>query len=140
MSMVVRRLGFAIGASVIAWLAASAAATWIFGSGNVLVWVIALSVGLAVYLRDGRSRPGFGQREHDEARAVVAEPCISCGTDTAPGTRRFSSRRRGRDTHTGTEGFLCYACQVGSAGPGAEQEIPLSGRYAVIDLPGGIFR
>lgn len=140
MSMVVRRLGFAIGASLVAWLAASAAAMWIFGSGNVLVWVIALSVGLAVYLLAGRSRPGFGEPHRARGRADVAEPCLSCGSDTAAGTRRFSSRKRGRDTHTGTEGFLCHACQPGSAGPGAEQEIPLSGRYAVIDLPGGIFR
>lgn len=67
----------------------------------------------------------------------MTQPCISCGRDTAPGTRRFSSRKRGRDTHTGEEGFLCYACQPGSAALGAEHRIPLSGRYVVIDIPGG---
>jgi hypothetical protein len=67
----------------------------------------------------------------------MAQTCISCGRDTAVGTRQFSSRRRGRDTHTGEEGFICHACQPGSAGPGAQQRVPLSGRYVVIDLPGG---
>lgn len=76
----------------------------------------------------------------DEGSLQVREPCISCGRDTAAGTPRFGSRKRGRDTHTGEEGYLCYACQPGSGGPGAEQQTPLSGRYAVIDLPGGIFR
>jgi hypothetical protein len=69
---------------------------------------------------------------------AVAQPCISCGGDTAPGTRRFSSRKRGRDTRTGEEGFICYACEPGSAGLGADQQIPLSGRYVVIDMPGGL--
>lgn len=68
----------------------------------------------------------------------MAQPCISCGRDTTAGTRRFSSRKRGRDTHTGEPGFICYACQPGSAGHGAEQTAPLSGRYVVIDLPGGL--
>ena len=67
----------------------------------------------------------------------MAQPCISCGRDTAAGTRRFGSRKRGRDTRTGEEGFICHACQPGSAGPGAEHQIPLSGRYVVIDMPGG---
>lgn len=68
----------------------------------------------------------------------MPQPCISCGRDTAPGTRRFGSRKRGLDRETGAEGFLCYACQPGSARPGADQQIPLSGRFAVIDLPGGL--
>ena len=70
----------------------------------------------------------------------MGEPCSSCGRDTAAGTPQFGSRKRGRDTHTGEEGFLCSICQPGSGGPGAEQLTPLSGRYAVIELPGGIFR
>ncbi len=67
----------------------------------------------------------------------MADACISCGRNTAAGTREFSARKHGRDTQTGMEGFLCYACQHGSAGLGGDQRIPLSGRYVVIDLPGG---
>jgi hypothetical protein len=66
------------------------------------------------------------------------ERCISCGRDTRAGTELFSARKRGRDTTSGAEGFLCHACQPGSAAGGSEQHIPLSGRYAVIDLPGGM--
>ena len=67
----------------------------------------------------------------------MADACISCGRDTAAGTREFSSRKRARNTQTREEGFLCYACQVGSASLGGDQRIPLSGRYVVLDLPGG---
>ena len=67
----------------------------------------------------------------------MTQPCISCGRDTAPGTPLFASRKKGRDLETDTEGPLCQACQPGSAAPGAEHSIPLSGRYAVIDMPGG---
>ena len=65
------------------------------------------------------------------------DTCISCGRDTKAGTALFSGRKRGRDTLTGDEGFLCQACQVGSAAQGSTQSIPMSGRYAVIDMPGG---
>ncbi len=65
------------------------------------------------------------------------ERCISCGRETRVGTALFSARTRGRDTATGEEGFLCHACQPGSAAAGGESTIPLSGRYVVIDLPGG---
>jgi len=50
MFMVVRRVGIAIGSFVIAWLAVSFLAGWLFGSGNVLVWVLAAGVGAVVYL------------------------------------------------------------------------------------------
>lgn len=68
--------------------------------------------------------------------------CLSCARSTAPGTRLFSSRKPGVDKETGETGWLCYACQEGSAGLGAEQSIPVSGRYAVVPLgntgmPGG---
>ncbi len=56
---------------------------------------------------------------------------MSCGRDTGPGTPLFSGRKRGLDTVTGLEGVLCEACQPGSAGPGAEQTMPASGRYVV---------
>jgi hypothetical protein len=46
----VRRLGIAIGAFVVAYLAASLMAVWLFGSGNILVWVIAAIVGAGVFL------------------------------------------------------------------------------------------
>ena len=44
-----RRVGIAFGSFVIAWLAVSLVAGWLFGSGNFLVWVIAAVVGAAVY-------------------------------------------------------------------------------------------
>jgi hypothetical protein len=50
MVTIVRRVGLAVGAFVIAWLAVSLVAEWLFGSGNILVWVIAAVVGAGVYL------------------------------------------------------------------------------------------
>ncbi len=66
------------------------------------------------------------------------ERCLSCGRDTAAGTRLYASRKRGIDRETRVEGYLCYPCQPGTAALGAEQSIPLSGRYVVIDIPGGM--
>ena len=58
MAMVARRVAIAFGAFVVAWLAAALAAIWLFGSGNILVWVIAAVVGvlvsLAILWRDRR--------------------------------------------------------------------------------------
>ena len=65
------------------------------------------------------------------------ESCLSCGRDTKAGTSLFSGRKRGRDSLTGDDGFLCQACQPGSAGQGSTQSTPVSGRYVVIDMPGG---
>jgi hypothetical protein len=65
------------------------------------------------------------------------ERCMSCGRDTNAGTRLFGARKRGRDRATGSDGFLCHACQPGSAATPDAQSIPLSGRYVVVDLPGG---
>jgi len=64
----------------------------------------------------------------------MTDACLSCGRDTRPGTRLFSARKRGVDTANGDEGFLCQACQPGSARPGGVSTVPLSGRYVVIDL------
>ena len=50
MLTVARRIGIAFGSFVIAWLAISLVAGWLFGSGNVLVWVLAALVGAGVYL------------------------------------------------------------------------------------------
>lgn len=47
---VARRLGITLGSFVIAWLAVSLVAGWLFGSGNILVWVFAAVVGAGVYL------------------------------------------------------------------------------------------
>jgi hypothetical protein len=46
----VRRVVLALGAFVIACLVIGLLATWIFGSGNVLVYVLAAPVGVATYL------------------------------------------------------------------------------------------
>lgn len=45
-----RRVGIAFGSFVIAWLAVSLVAGWLFGSSNILAWVIAAVVGAGVYL------------------------------------------------------------------------------------------
>ena len=50
MFKIARRVGLAFGSFVIAWLAVSLVAGWLFGSGNILVWVIAVVVGAGVYL------------------------------------------------------------------------------------------
>ena len=47
-SKIARRVGIAFGAFVIAWLAVSLVAGWLFGSGNFLVWVFAAVVGAVV--------------------------------------------------------------------------------------------
>jgi Flp pilus assembly protein TadB len=73
MSMVARRLGIAFGSFVIAWLLVTVVARWLFGSGNVLVWVLAAMVGAGVYLalmwRDRRLRLDAREnpRSHDIA-------------------------------------------------------------------------
>lgn len=66
--------------------------------------------------------------------AGVSPECIGCGRSTAAGSELFVGRKRGKDTLTGQTGWLCYACQEGSAGLGADQSIPLSGRYVVIEI------
>jgi len=45
-----RRLGIALVSFVVAWFAASFVGEWIFGSSNVLAWVLAAVVGAGVYL------------------------------------------------------------------------------------------
>jgi uncharacterized membrane protein len=45
-----RRVALAIASFVIAWLAIAFLANSLFGSGNVLVWVLAAVVGAGVYL------------------------------------------------------------------------------------------
>jgi hypothetical protein len=67
---------------------------------------------------------------------ALDQHCLSCGRDTAAGSALYASRKRGLDRKTRVEGYLCYACQPWSASGGAEQSIPLSGRYAVVDVGG----
>ena len=50
MPTVARRVAIAFGSFAIAWLAATLAARLLFGSGNILVWVIATVVGASAYL------------------------------------------------------------------------------------------
>jgi fatty acid desaturase len=49
MPKIARRVGIVVRAFVLAWLAAALLAGWLFGSGNILVWVIAAVVGITVY-------------------------------------------------------------------------------------------
>jgi hypothetical protein len=67
----------------------------------------------------------------------VDDLCLSCGRDTSAGTSLFASRKRGIDRERNVEGFLCSACQPGTAVVPPDQTIPVSGRFAVIDFPGG---
>lgn len=46
----VRRVGIALASFAVAWLVIALVATWLFGSGNVLVWVFAALAGVTVYL------------------------------------------------------------------------------------------
>ena len=80
--------------------------------------------------------PAAGPR-YDRPVTRDEDACIDCGRSTAPGTRLFPSRKRAVDRETEHEGYLCAACQAGSAVVGPNQRVPLSGRYVVIDLPGG---
>jgi hypothetical protein len=50
MSPVVRRVGIALVSFLVAWLVVAFVAIWLFGSGNVLVWVLAVFVAVTVYL------------------------------------------------------------------------------------------
>ena len=50
MAKVARRVGIALGSFVVAWLAFSLLAGWLFGSGNILVWVFAGVAAVVVYL------------------------------------------------------------------------------------------
>jgi uncharacterized membrane protein YesL len=50
MLQIARRIVIAVGAFVIAWLAATLAGVWLFGSANFLSYVIAAFVAISVYL------------------------------------------------------------------------------------------
>lgn len=44
-----RRVALALGAFVVTWFAATLIGTWLFGSSNVLSWMIAAIIGIGVY-------------------------------------------------------------------------------------------
>jgi Flp pilus assembly protein TadB len=70
MTDVARRAAIAFGAFVIAWLAVSLVANWLFGSGNILVWMIAAVIGVGVYvevLRRDRRTESRGAAAVEEA-------------------------------------------------------------------------
>jgi len=50
MVKVARRLGITFGSFVIAWVALFLLGRWVFGSGNILIWVFAAVVAAVVYL------------------------------------------------------------------------------------------
>lgn len=54
------RLGIALAAFAVAWIVISVVAVWLFGSANVLVWVLAALVGEAAYLLVPRRQPHGG--------------------------------------------------------------------------------
>lgn len=66
--MLARRIGIAIGSFVIAYFAVYLAANLIFGSGNVLVLVLAAVVGAGVYLEIWRRDRRDGQSKQDAMR------------------------------------------------------------------------
>ena len=45
-----RRLALVLGTFIVTWLVASVFARWLFGSGNVLVWVLAAVLAAVTYL------------------------------------------------------------------------------------------
>lgn len=51
-----RRAAIAFGAFVVTWFAATLVGTWLFGSSNVLSWMIAAIVGIGVYVSLPRLR------------------------------------------------------------------------------------
>lgn len=56
----IRRIGIALGSFVAAFLVVSVIARIVFGSGNVLVWVVAIALGALIYadiIRRDRKAP-----------------------------------------------------------------------------------
>jgi hypothetical protein len=61
------------------------------------------------------------------------EPCIACGQDTGPGTRRFSGRRLVRSVDTGEVVPVCLSCHAEAPrAPGSALRRVL-GQYGVIE-------
>ncbi len=60
---IARRVGIALGAFVIACIAGSVVAQWLYGSGNVLVLVLAAIVGAGVYFEVRRQDQRIGSMD-----------------------------------------------------------------------------
>jgi hypothetical protein len=79
-----RRIGLAMGAFVIAWLAFVLLGNWIFGSANVLAYYLATPIAVGVYIgllrRDRRARHSptltdvSMRRSRDSIRAIERGP------------------------------------------------------------------
>ena len=69
-----RRLGYALGWSLVGWVAAIVAGNVLYGSANALVYVIAVGFGVAAYVvllfRDRRSDRGAAPLDHDRTRDI----------------------------------------------------------------------
>lgn len=95
MVRVLRRLGIALGSFVIAWLGVSLVAGWLFGSGNILVWVVAAVVSAGVYLDILRRDRRGPRRVSDDAGANPGWPRIASAA-TYPSSE---GRRASMDPH-----------------------------------------
>ena len=62
---IARRVGIAVGAVVIALIAGSVVAQWLYGSGNILVLVLAVIVGAPVYFEVRRRERRIGSMGPD---------------------------------------------------------------------------
>lgn len=121
--LLLRRLGIAIGALVIAWLAVSLVAGVMLGpsaSGNYIVWVIALVVGALVYLdilrrdrRSARRTESHGRIGNVERIAAIA----NCVAVNAP-SGHWPPRRHVVPTWAAV-GLLLVVAACGAADRGA---------------------
>jgi hypothetical protein len=68
---IARRVGIAFGAFVIACIAGSVVAGWLYGSGNVLVLVLAAIIGAGAYFEVGRRDRSIGLVNSDARRHVT---------------------------------------------------------------------
>ncbi len=69
-----RRLAYALGWSLVGWVAAIVAGNALYGSANALVYLIAVGFGVAAYVvllfRDRRSDRSAAPLDHDRTRAA----------------------------------------------------------------------
>lgn len=69
-----RRLAYALGWSLVGWVAAIVAGNVLYGSANALVYVIAVGFGVAAYVvmlfRDRRSDRGAAPLDQDRTRDI----------------------------------------------------------------------
>ena len=69
-----RRLAYALGWSLVGWVAAIVAGNVLYGSANALAYLIAVGFGVAAYVvllyRDRRSDRGEAPLDHDRTRDI----------------------------------------------------------------------